>query len=142
MVMNALYVPFIAFLNQYHQQLLILGVFILVDFITGFSRSLYFRHSISYRRFWGGIMTKFLTLTLPFMFYFFAVGAGSMDKSLANILPYGISALIVAEFYSILGHFYAFKTGKELEDKDLLSFMILHVRKFFEAWVVAFRGTK
>ncbi len=139
MCMNALYVPFIMFLNQYHEQLLILCFFICVDFVIGFFRSLYFGHRIEFRRFWGGVMTKFMTMLLPFLLYYFSRGVRGFGDDLALILPYGFSALIVAEAYSVLGHFYAFKTGKELEDKDLLSFVILNIRKFFEAWIEAFR---
>ncbi len=140
MLMNALYVPFVAFLNHFHQQLLILGVFICIDFALGFSKALYLRKPILYSRLWGGVMTKLTTITLPFMFYFFVIGLGEFKVEFDFLLRYVISALIVIEFYSVLGHIYSFRTGKELEDKDLLSFVVLKIRAFFEAWVIAFRG--
>lgn len=138
--MNFLYIPSILFLNQYAQQLVILAVFMVIDFIFGLARSYRLNINFSYNRIWSGIITKMLTMTIPFMLHFFALGVGAFDNQLDKVLPYGFSALIVIEFYSILGNFYTVKTGKELEDKDLLSFMVLKIRKFFEAWITAFRS--
>lgn len=139
-VMNFLYIPLILFINNFAEQLIVLGLFMAVDFISGLAKSFKVHEKFSYHRALAGILTKFFTLTIPFLLNFLSRGVGQYDEQISSILPWGLSALILIEFYSILGNFYTLNTGKELEDKDLLSFFILKIRKVIEAFIQAFKS--
>jgi toxin secretion/phage lysis holin len=140
LMMNFLYIPLVLFINEYAEQLVVLMLFMIVDFITGIAKSYMLNERFSYHRASAGVITKFTTLLIPFLLNFFSNGTQHYDSQITNILPYGLSLLIAIEFYSILGNLYSMRTKKELEDKDLLSFFILKLRKFFEAWIKAFKG--
>ncbi|WP_420480257.1 helix-turn-helix domain-containing protein, partial [Brevundimonas sp. FT23028] len=45
-----------------------------------------------------------------------------------SFISFVIGTFIVIEFYSITGNAYTIRTGKELEDKDFLSFALLTMR--------------
>jgi len=140
LLMNFLYVPLVLFVNSFAEQLIILVLFMIVDFLTGLFKSFVLQQKFSYHRALAGLITKMITLCIPFLLNFLSRGAGKYDEQVTDFLPYGLSALILIEFYSILGNFYTIRTRKELEDKDLLSFLILKIRKFIEAFIKAFKA--
>lgn len=139
-IMNFIYIPFILFVNGYAEQLVVLCLFMVVDFCTGLVKSYRVNEKFTYHRAMGGFLTKLITLTIPFLLNYLSIGTVGYDEQISKVLPYGLSALILIEFYSILGNFYTIRTGKELEDKDLLSYVILKLRKFVEAFIQAFKS--
>lgn len=126
LTMNILYIPAIIFLNKNAEQLMILMLFMMIDFVSGLMKSHRLCKKFAKYKFIMGVYMKFITLLIPFLFTFTAIGIG---YDLATFIPFCLSSLILIEFYSILGNFYTIRTGKELEDKDILSFILLKTRK-------------
>ncbi|WP_164968943.1 MULTISPECIES: phage holin family protein [Arcobacteraceae] len=125
MLMNFLYLPFLMLLEEHGEQLSILIVFMLLDFVTGMMKSRKLCKRITRYKFEIGAYMKFITLLLPFLFAFTAKGVG---YKVDDFISFVIGTFIVIEFYSIIGNAYTIRTGKELEDKDFLSFALLMIR--------------
>jgi phage-related holin len=125
MLMNFLYIPFIMLLQEHGEQLLILTVLMFIDFITGIMKSRKLCKKITRYKFEIGAYMKFITILLPFLFAFTAKGIG---YEINSFISFVIGTFIVIEFYSITGNAYTIRTGKELEDKDFLSFALLTMR--------------
>ncbi len=125
LTMNFLYIPAVLFLNKNAEQLMILMLLMIIDFVSGLMKSHRLHKRFTKYKFVMGIYMKFITLLIPFLFTFVAVGIG---YDLAEFIPFCLSILILIEFYSILGNFYTIRTGKELEDKDVLSYILLKTR--------------
>jgi len=125
MTMNFLYIPAILFLNKNAEQLMILMFLMSIDFASGLMKSYRLHKKFTKYKFVVGVYMKFITLLIPFLFIFAGVGVG---YDLSEFIPFCLSVLILIEFYSILGNFYTIRTGKELEDKDILSYLLLKTR--------------
>lgn len=125
MLMNFLYLPFLMLLQEHGEQLLILIVLMFLDFVTGMMKSRKLCKKITRYKFEIGAYMKFITLLLPFLFAFTAKGVG---YEIDDLISFVIGTFIVIEFYSIIGNAYTIRTGKELEDKDFLSFALLMIR--------------
>lgn len=126
LIMNALYIPFVYFLNKFGDLVVVLIFFMFLDFITGFMKSRKICTPINRYKFEIGLYTKFFTLLFIFSFSLVVKATGYKDiDALIGVL---LTLFIVAEFYSILGNGYTLRTGKILQDKDFFSFALLAIR--------------
>lgn len=135
-----LYIPFVLFWNDFADKISILLMFIFLDFILGLWASLVLKEKLSFFRFYAGVLTKFTTLLLPFLLYFFSKGATEYANQIDLIIPSGLSLLIAIEFYSILGNIYAIRTKTHLEKLDWFSIVVFKLRKIIEAFLKAFKS--
>ena len=126
MLMNFLYLPFLIFVNNHGEQLLILIILMCFDFLTGIMKSRKLCKPVNRYKFEIGLYMKFITFLIPFLFALVAKGVGY--ENVNAWVSFSISILIVIEFYSIIGNSYTIRTGKEVEDKDFLSFALLAIR--------------
>jgi phage-related holin len=138
--MNFLYIPLVLFINQFAEQIMILTMFMVIDFTSGLGKSYVMHEKFSLHRALAGVLTKLFTICIPFLLHFTSNGVGEYADQVKNLISYGFSVLIIIEVYSILGNIYAIRTGTELEDKDLLSWFILNIRKFFETFIKTFKS--
>lgn len=129
LILNALYIPFLYFITQYGEQIVILTLFMFIDFIFGIAKSIKLKIRVTANKMMRGILGKLLTWLMPFLLFFFSHGIGNFDEQLNIILPYIFTLFIAVEMYSILGNFYTFRTGKVLDDIDLISFIYLKLRE-------------
>ena len=125
-LMNVLYFPFLVFITKHGEQLTYLIILMILDFLTGMMKSRKVCKSINRYKFEIGLYMKFITVLLPFIFALAAKGVGY--EGVDNWITFSISIFIIIEFYSIIGNCYTIRTGKELEDKDFLSFALLAIR--------------
>lgn len=129
LILNALYVPFLYVVTKYGEQIVILTLFMFIDFIFGIAKSIKLKIRVTANKMMRGILGKLLSWLMPLLLYFFSRGIGNFDEQLEIMLPYIFSLFIAVEMYSILGNFYAFRTGKVLDDIDLISFIYLKLRE-------------
>lgn len=126
LIMNFLYIPLITFINTNGEQIFILIVLMSFDFVTGIMKSRKLCKRFTRYKLETGFYIKFGTLLLPFLFAFTSRGIG---YDITAFISFFLGITIIIEFYSIIGNIYTIRTGKELEDKDLLSFALLSIRK-------------
>lgn len=125
MSMNMFYIPAVVFLNSNAEQLASLIMVMMIDFLTGLMKAQRLCKKFTGYKFRMGIYMKFASFLLPFLF---ALTAKEIGYDITLFIPFCISTLILIEIYSIIGNIYTIRTGKELEDKDLLSFFLLSTR--------------
>lgn len=124
---NSLYVPFFLLGMSIHS-FYILGVFILLDIITGMIRSCRIDgcRTITSKTFAFGITFKGFIVLVPLLVALAGKGVG-MD--LTFMARGALSMLILSEAYSILGNLYSIKTGVKQEEFDAVNWSIEQVRK-------------
>ena len=109
----------------------ILTVFIAIDSITGIIRAgiLHGWRSVTSSRFVSGIMTKLVVVIVPLVIAWAGRGAGI---DLLLLAKGTLSALILAESYSILGNVHAIRTREDIEEFDAIAFILTNVRESVE----------
>lgn len=125
MVKNFLYLPAIIFLNSYAHQVTALVFLMFIDFLTGIMKSRKLCRKFTRYRFEIGLYLKFRNILIPLLL---VVVAKALGYDFSELVKYYMVAIILVEFYSILGNLYTLGTGKELEDKDIISYFLLKLR--------------
>jgi len=104
------------------KQLTILGVLMVIDVITGIAKA--YRvdpRSITSHALWIGVLKKFLTVILV---YTLALVGKGVNIPPAHFMEWGLSILIMAEWYSAIQNIYAVRTGKVLPEYDVISIIL------------------
>lgn len=125
---NSLYIvllPLLNYLNLDIETVAILGVLLIIDFLTGTIKALVIKGDLRSYRAIAGILTKgsilFLVFTLALM-------AKALDLNFIAYLNLFVSALIISETYSIFGNAYSAITKQEVEEIDAVAIVIKKVR--------------
>jgi len=140
-LLNFLYLPLIPFLTYLKidaEDFMILGILLILDFLSGMCKAYVMGYGIRYERAVAGVLSKLLILVVPIVLAFMALGI-NQDAKLATYINYAISALIIAETYSIIDNLYTIKTKENSGKIDLVSFVIRGIRAFLEKLFQGFK---
>jgi len=131
-IANALYIPFVAFLNFLEVDKLVIALYALllvIDIITGILKAIKLGHKPSSKNFLIGIMAKLTFLLIPLVI---AVAAKAIGIDLKLFVITVINALILNEVYSTIANIYTINTGKKAEEFDVLSLILKFIREFVQ----------
>lgn len=137
--LNLLYAPLIPFFNYLSmsgEAMVILGILLIVDFFSGILNAYVNKIPITYERAVAGVASKVLVLSIPFVLAFMAV---AIHKDILSYLNYVLSALIIAEGYSIFGNYLGIRTRHKNDELDIISFVIRGIRSFLEKLLKGFK---
>lgn len=118
------------FLEIPETQLSILGILMSIDVLTGISKvykinpKLITSHDLAM-----GVLKKFLTVIIV---YVIALVAKGVWIPASHFMEWGLSLLIMAEWYSVIQNVYAFRTGKILPEYDVISIILKRLSLFIE----------
>lgn len=132
--LNFLYLPLTVMLSSMDtNQLMILGWLIIIDFITGISKSIVLKIAITKNRAIEGVIFKSITLLIPLVVALVAKGLGLDIKEYVFWI---ISILIVAEGYGIFGNILSIRNKKEVEEQDVINILLHNLRKILEKFMI------
>lgn len=118
--------PVFAYLSINVEVAKILVVLMLIDTATGFVKSLILpSEKTSFKELFAGLVVKSIMLLVPIVLALASKGLGYDFKLLPDT---ALRIFIVAETFSIITNFYIMKTGKKIENIDLVSQTILFFR--------------
>lgn len=104
------------------KQLTILGVLMAIDVMTGIAKAYWIDpRSITSHALGVGILKKFLTVIL---IYTLALVGKGVNIPPAHFMEWGLSILIMAEWYSAIQNIYAVRTWKVLPEYDVISIIL------------------
>lgn len=110
------------YLNIPQEQLTILGVLMVLDTITGIAKVYKVDpRSITSHALAVGILKKFLTVIL---IYTLALVGKGVNIPPEHFVEWGLSILIMSEWYSALQNIYAVRTGVVLPEYDVISIIL------------------
>ncbi|HMS91385.1 MAG TPA: phage holin family protein [Candidatus Absconditabacterales bacterium] len=130
----ALSVFFFSYLNIPHEQVILLSILIMIDFIVGVGKQ--FRidpRGITSHRAWLGVMKKASTFIVLAVLAIMWKGVGGDSADSREYLKTIISILIMAETYSIIQNVYAIRTGKLLPEYDVISILLKKIGSMIES---------
>lgn len=111
-------------------QLSILGALMVVDVITGIAKVYRVNPShITSHDLGMWVLKKFLTVLIVYTIALVAKGVGIPAS---HFLEWGLSILIMAEWYSAIQNIYAFRTWKVLPEYDVISIILKWMSKYLE----------
>jgi len=118
------------YLNIPQEQLTILGALMLLDTITGIAK-VYKTNpkTITSHALGIGVLKKFLTVILV---YTLALVGKGVNIPPAHFMEWGLSILIMAEWYSSIQNIYAVRTGKVLPEYDVISIILKKLSDFLK----------
>lgn len=129
---TAWYIAWVAifeYLQIPQEQLSILAILMVVDFLTGIAKQYRINpQGIESHKAWIGIVKKICTIILIFSVALVIRGIGFEPQSYILII---LSLLIVAEWYSIVQNIYSVHTGNRLSEYDAISAVIGWIWNFF-----------
>lgn len=131
-LLNFMYLPLIPLLSYLKidaEDFMILGILLLIDFFSGIAKAIVMKEQITHSRAVAGILSKLLILVIPIVLAFMSIG---INQDISSYINYAISALIIAETYSIIENFYIIRTKNNSDKIDLVSFVIRGIRTFLE----------
>ncbi len=126
-------VPLLSYLNIPFESLAILGVLLGIDYATGIMKSIATKEELTSCRAISGIMAKGSLLLLVLSVALMAKGIG-VDYS--NYMKLMLSALIIAETYSISGNVYSIITREPIKETDAISTVLRRIRGTIEALLI------
>ena len=129
-LLNALYIPFIAFMQYIKVDHVVIGLFALllvIDMFTGIAKSIKLGIKPTSKRFSSGVLAK---LTLLFIPIIISIGAKAVNIDISVVVTTTIDALILNEVYSSIANIYTIQTGKVAEEFDVLSKLLKFIRNF------------
>ena len=133
-------IGFLQYLNINEEAFTILGVLLMMDFVIGMAKSYVIAKKITHTRAVAGIISKIIILIIPIALgLMFAALVDTADLHIDKYLSFVISALVVAETYSIMENFYTIRTKNEPKHVDLVSFVIRGIRTFLEKLLQGFK---
>jgi len=131
-VLNALYIPFIAFLNFLEVDSIVISMYALllvIDLFTGVLKAIKLGYKPTSRRFLTGVMAKLTFLLIPIIL---AIAAKAIGVDLKVFVTTVINALILNEVYSTIANIYTIQTGKVAQEFDVLSKVLKFIRNFID----------
>ncbi|MGP1582965.1 MAG: phage holin family protein [Candidatus Altimarinota bacterium] len=121
---------FFNYLGLPREQLKILAVLMLFDFITGVMKQYALdRSKIESGRAWLGLMKKFTTIIFIFTVAFVFRSVDVFEQFYIKTV---LSAIIIAEAYSIIQNIYCFRTGQAVKEVDAITFVLQKIGSTFE----------
>lgn len=121
---------FFNYLGLPQEQIKILAVLMLFDFITGVMKQYTLdRSKIESGRAWLGLMKKLTTFIFIFTIAFVLRSVDVFEQFYLKTI---LSAVIVAEAYSIIQNIYCFRTGKPVKEIDAVTFVLQKIWSTFE----------
>lgn len=112
------------------QQFAILWILMVIDTITGVCKAYSINQStITSHLLTIGVLKKFLTLILVYVIAILGLGLGIPAE---HFMEWGLSILIVAEWYSAIQNIYAVRTGKELPEYDVISILLKKLSEYLQ----------
>lgn len=112
------------------KQLTILGVLMVIDVITGVAKAYWIDpRSITSHALAVWVLKKFLTVILV---YTLALVGKWVNIPPAHFMEWGLSILIMAEWYSAIQNIYAVRTGKVLPEYDVISIILKKLSDFLK----------
>ena len=103
----------------------ILITFICLDTLFGVTAAWRLGKKVRFNLLMWGFYLKVAMLLLPLIVALLAKG---LEMDFRMIVGLTIKLLIVSEFFSITGHFYAIRTKKELKKLDVISMILISFR--------------
>lgn len=104
-----------------------LTALIVIDLITGVTKTISIRKKPTSTRLANGVFSKLVLLFLPVCVAIAVKGLGLDYKVLIDTT---LSILILSELYSIVGNIYTIRTKKEVEEFDAVSMLLKVIRKY------------
>lgn len=116
------------------KSVLILIVFIILDIIMGVTKSisLHGGSSIKSSIFERGVVAKALIVAIPVNL---ALAGKGIGFDLAPLAQGTITVLILSEFYSLLGNYYAIRTGTERVEFDAVAYAVQKLKDLLRAFI-------
>lgn len=114
-----------------HQAVVILGMLMILDVITGIARSGQVKgwRSITSLRLSAGVTAKLLIMLIPLVIAIAGIGAGIDLRFVASS---ALSILIMSEAYSVLGNIYGVATKKQAVEFDAIGYILGRFREVLE----------
>ena len=103
------------------------GFLLIIDFLTGVGKAYRMDHSITSHKMKYGVISKFSLVLIPLTF---AIAAKGLSVDASMLMTAGMNILIASEVYSIIGNYYAIKTGIELPEYDAVAALGRKIRNF------------
>jgi len=131
-LLNAFYIPFVAFMNFLEVDSLVISMYALllaIDLLTGVLKAIKLGVKPTSRRFLTGVMAKLTFLLIPIILAIAAKAIGIDLKVFVNTV---INALILNEVYSTIANIYTIQTGRVAEEFDVLSKVLKFIRNFID----------
>lgn len=121
---------FFNYLGLPQEQMKILAVLMFFDFITGVMKQYTIdRSKIESGRAWLGLMKKLTTFIFIFTIAFVLRSVDMLEQLYIKTI---LSAVIVAEAYSIIQNIYCFRTGKPVKEIDAVTLVLQKIGNTFE----------
>ena len=126
--LNGFYFPFI-WMMQYLkidvEMLSILSALLVIDLITGWSKTIVMGKKPRSRRLAQGIIAKAVLILVPIVL---ALGFKAMHINTMALFYVIIDTIVLSEVYSIIGNIYTIRTGKTVEEYDVLAKILKRIR--------------
>jgi len=104
----------------------ILVVLMIFDSLTGYIKVAVLGGSPSSTKLGIGVVSKALLLLIPFTLALVAKGVGIELNGLATGT---LATLVISEGISVITNIYIIRTGKDIKEFDIVSAMLLRIRK-------------
>ena len=129
--------PIFTFTELSHQIVGILAILILIDLFTAIIRELIVTSGrFMSRTLWIGVASKGLLILIPLLVALTGKGIGIDLKYVAEL---SLSALIVAELYSIVGNIIQIrKNDKTIDEQDAVTMVIKSIESIIKKILVSF----
>ena len=114
------------------ETVIILGVVLVLDWIFGIVNA-YMQWTLESKLMYTGLIKKLSRWLLPFIVIIVIKGAWFQDVNLVSSAI--VSILIVAEWYSIIGHIYSINYKEQLAEIDALKLLLQWLAKILK-WKV------
>jgi len=125
---NLFYVPFVGFLlwtGVDKEALLVFAILLIIDIVTGLGKAYRLGHKWKSVRLANGIISKCILIVIPLTM---ALVAKGLHLDISTLVFIVIDALILSEAYSIIGNIYVFRSGKDIEEFDVLNLILKQIR--------------
>lgn len=110
----------LAYLGLDKEAILLFSLLLLIDYVTGVTKSYKLGYAITSVRMKYGILSKLSLLLIPIVL---AIGAKAVGSDFKSVLIIGLNILILSEVYSIIGNIYSIRTHKELPEYDVVAML-------------------
>lgn len=137
-IKNISYIPAFmigtAYLGLTPESVVILMALIIFDIITGLLKSYLLQggSSIKSSILERGLIAKALIICIPLNLALVGKGVGFDISSIAQGT---IDVLILSELYSILGNYYAIRTGEERVEFDAVAYIVAQLKKLLKSFI-------
>ena len=132
LILNTALLPFaslIAALGLDVTKFFILSFLMVLDLVTGTTKSYVRKEDTTSRRLSAGFLSKVMVLLIPLTV---AIMAKGLEVDMRWLVTFTISILIVAEAYSVVGNIYTIKTGETVKEIDAVSAIVKALGRFLE----------